>query len=122
MENSAGATAMSKSSVGKTSMPSGIERSSGEVPSELFMIDNGTFWHMAGTGAMHLAVNVQVIDPYLVITAGGEKLYLMETCDLILNGCEFIRCLVNPSIRTTLLSEGRMHMDEGWTVENSRSG
>lgn len=122
-ENSAAAGAMSRSKLAPVmTVPEGMDQQSGEKPSELFMIDAGTFRHMAGTGAMHLATNIRRIRPHPVLAADGGKMYLDTECDLVLNGCEFKGCMVNPHIRTTLLSEGWMFMAEGWKIENATSG
>jgi hypothetical protein len=122
-ENSAAASAMDRSKLTTVlTVPEGMDARSGDKPSELCMIDAGTFRHMAGTGIMHLATNIRKIKPHPVLAADGGRMYLDTQCDLILQGCQFTGCLVNPHIRTTLLSEGWMFMAEGWKIENGNSG
>jgi len=119
LSNSAAASAVSRSKLAHTQvMPEGIDARSGTTPSVLAMIDAGAFKHMIGTGMMHLAVNVRFIRPHPVLAADGGRMYLDQECDIILNGCSFTGCLVNPHIRTTLLSEGWMFMHEGWNIQN----
>ena len=121
-ESIAAASAMSKSRCSVVTVPEGMDETSGDMPDILLMVDDGSFKHLAGNNAMHLAVNIRDIEPYPVLSASGDTIWLSQSCDLILNHCEFRDCLVNPHLDITLLSEGWLHMAEGWEFLNNKCG
>jgi hypothetical protein len=61
---------------GFETLPVGLDKTSGETPSVLLMIDDGSFKHLVGTSAMHLAVNRRDIEPYPVQSATGHIMVL----------------------------------------------
>ncbi len=114
--------AMAKSHAAINILPEGMDLSSGPEPSVLMMLDDGNFKHLVGRNAMHLAANLQDIEPYPVQSASGHIVWLNQTCDLVMDHCQFLGCLVNPHHDVTLLSEGWLHLAEGWEFLNNRSG
>jgi hypothetical protein len=103
-------------------LPAGMDQTSGEQPSVLMMLDDGTFKHLIGSNATHLATNIREITPYPVQSATGDIKWLRQMGDLILDHCEFRDCLMNPHNDITLLSEGWLHLAERWEFLNNSSG
>ena len=98
-----------------------IDVDSGTCPNVLMMLDGGTFTHMIGNNAMHLACNLRQIAPYPIKTAGGV-VWLSSAGDLVVKNYVFRNCLVNPHLELTLLSEGWLTLVGGWTFHSDQAG
>jgi len=98
-----------------------IDYDSGTCPNVLMMLDGGTFTHMIGNNAMHLACNLRQITPYPIKTAGGI-VWLSSAGDLVVKNYVFRNCLVNPHLELTLLSEGWLTLVGGWTFHSDQAG
>jgi hypothetical protein len=123
VENIAASAALAKGQLTVSdTLPAGMDPTSGTEPETHMMLDDGSFRHLARRNAMHLATNIRKIDPYPVQSATGDVKYLVEECDLILNNCEFLNCLVNPHHEMTLISEGWLHLADKWSFVSNSSG
>jgi len=98
-----------------------IDVDSGTCPSVLMMLDGGTFTHMIGKNARHLACNLRQIKPYPIKTAGGI-VWLSSAGDLVVKNYVFRNCLVNHHLELTLLSEGWLTLVGGWTFHSDQAG
>ena len=87
----------------------------------MLLLDGGTFKHMVGVNARHLACNVRTVKPYPVATARGI-VWLNIGRDLIRRHHVFRGRLINDHLDNTLLSEGWLRSVEGWRFESWGTG
>ena len=93
-----------------------------EGPTEMMMLDSGTFRHLAGRTAIKYMVGRREIKPFPVKTALGLA-WITEECDLLIGSYLIERCLVNHNLNTTLLSEGLLSLEEPyWEFNRNRHG
>ena len=95
--------------------------SDGEAPGAHLLLDSGTFEHMFGTGVMHLVTNRRRVRPCPVKTASGT-VWLSEKGDLQLARSTLFDGFVNPYMDTSLLSEGKMVLQENWGFNANSQG
>ena len=85
------------------------------------LIDGGSFHHNFGTNTVRYRTNIRSITPFPITTAGGIT-WLDKQCDLNLPGIILTDGYINGHLHITLLSEGILTKEKGWSFKTDADG